>query len=129
MSTKYILDASALLALLQNEAGAKLVAEHLSASAISTVNLAETASVLNRLGMPENEIHKLFQELDIETLSYERNTAIATGGIKTATSKYGLSLGDRACLATAKEHQCVALTADKAWLSLDDKIAKIKLIC
>lgn len=128
VSVKYILDASALLALLQNEPGAEMVSKHLSTSAISTVNLAETASVLNKLGMPESEILDLFQEIDIVTLNYERDVAIATGGIRAATAKYGLSLGDRACLVTARRYQCTALTADKAWMAIQNNIAKIELI-
>ena len=118
MSVKYILDASSLLALLQNESGAEVVSKYLSVSAISAVNLAETASVLNKLGMPENEIFDLFKEMNIATLSYDRDVAISTGGMRSVTAKYGLSLGDRACLATARKHQCIALTADKVWLNI-----------
>ena len=56
MSNKYLLDASALLALLQDERGSEIVAQHILSSAISTVNLAEVASVLNKIGMPENVV-------------------------------------------------------------------------
>ena len=56
MSHKYLLDASALLALLQDERGSEIVAQHILSSAISTVNLAEVASVLNKIGMPENVV-------------------------------------------------------------------------
>ena len=56
MSPKYLFDASALLALLQDERGSEIVAQHILFSAISTVNLAEVASVLNKIDMPENVV-------------------------------------------------------------------------
>lgn len=122
MNNKYLLDASALLALLQEEQGSQTVAQKIPFSAISTVNIAEVASVLNKAGMPESEIHTLFSEIDIDILSYEKKSAIATGGIRKLTEKKGLSLGDRACLATAKTHKRIALTADKAWLDFQREI-------
>lgn len=115
MSNKYLLDASAILALLQKEQGSEMVTRCIPCSAISSVNLAEVASVLNKLGMPESEIHELFNAMDIEVLAFEGITAIATGGMRSITQKKGLSLGDRACLATAKQHKRIVLTADKVW--------------
>ena len=82
MSSKYLLDAFALLALLQDERGSEIVAQRILFSAVSTVNLAEVASVLNKVGMPEDEINELFNEMDLEVLPYEKGLAIATGGIK-----------------------------------------------
>ena len=128
MSIKYILDASALLALLKNEKGSEVVSKNLSSSAISAINLAEVATVLNKIGMQKKEIELLFKELDINTLAYDQESAIETGSIRNQTMKQGLSLGDRACLITAKIQKCTALTADKAWIKLPDKIAKIELI-
>jgi PIN domain nuclease of toxin-antitoxin system len=115
MSNKYLLDASAILALLQNESGSDIVAQNMFFSAVSSVNLAEVVSVLNKVGMPENEIHALFDELDLQILPYDKGLAIATGCIRRLTQKKGLSLGDRACLATAKHLNLIALTADRAW--------------
>jgi len=125
MSNKYLLDASALLALFQGEKGSETVAGHIPYSALSTVNLAEVASVLNKVGMPENEIQELFTDIDIEILSYERESAVATGSIRSLTQKKGLSLGDRACLATAKKHKRIALTADKVWLDFQEELGVV----
>jgi len=112
VSYKYVLDASAVLALLHDEPGAKVVSSHFAESVISTVNLAEVATVLNKAGMPESEIREVFQELDLATHVYGYDAAIATGGIRALTAPKGLSLGDRACLMTAKEKNCIALTTD-----------------
>ncbi len=78
--------------------------------------------------MPENEMHELFNEMGLEILPYEKETAIATGGIRKATQKKGLSLGDRACLAIAKQYKRIALTADKAWLDFQEEIG-VKIEC
>ncbi|WP_428356347.1 type II toxin-antitoxin system VapC family toxin [Methyloprofundus sp.] len=129
MNNKYLLDASAILALLQKEKGSEVVGKCLPCSAISSVNLAEVASVLNKLGMPESEVYELINAMDIEILDFEKGTAIATGGMRNITQKKGLSLGDRACLATAKQHKRIALTADKAWLEFQQDIGvEIKFI-
>ena len=122
------MDASALLALLNDEKGSDIVAKNLSSSAISTINIAEVATVLNKIGMPKDEIEALFNELDINTLSYDQPAAIETGAIRMQTMKQGLSLGDRACLITAKQQKSIALTADKLWAELPEKIVDIKLI-
>ncbi len=111
------------------ESGSEMVTRCIPCSAISSVNLAEVASVLNKLGMPESEIDELFNTMDIEILVYDKVAAIATGGIRSITQKKGLSLGDRACLATAKQHKRIAVTADKAWLEFQHDIGlEIKLI-
>ncbi len=79
--------------------------------------------------MPENEILALFNEMDLEIIPYETNAAIATGGIRSITQKKGLSLGDRDCLATAKLHNRIALTADRVWLDFREEIGvEIKVI-
>lgn len=123
MSKQFLLDASALLALLQDEPGSEIVAQHLSSSAISSVNLAEVASVLNKVGMPETEILALFDSLDLNILSYDKDIAIATGGIiRQITQQKGLPLGDRACLAAARQHQRIALTVDQVWLNFQQTI-------
>ncbi len=123
MSYKYVLDASALLALLNDEPGAAVVSRHFAESVISTVNLAEVVTVLNKAGMPEDEIRILIEELDLPSQDYNEDVAIATGGIRTMTASKGLSLGDRACLMTAKHLDCITLTTDRVWLDFTDSLA------
>ncbi len=79
------MDASEFLAILQDEPGSELVAQYFPFSSISAVNLAEVFSVLNKVGMPENETIALFDELDLDILSDEKEAAIATGGIRKVT--------------------------------------------
>ena len=129
MSNKYLLDASSLLALLQGERSSEIVAQHIPFSAVSAVNLAEAASAFNNTGMPENEIHELFNEMNLEILPYEKEMAIATGGIRNLTRKKSMSLGDRACLVTTRHFKRIALTADGMWLDFQAEIGvEIELI-
>ena len=129
MSYKYVLDASALLALLNNGPGATTVSQHFAESVISTVNLAEVVTVLNKAGIPDGEIRVLLDELDLPCLAYSKDVAIATGGIRALTASKGLSLGDRACLMTAKYLECITLTTDRAWLSFTGSLGvKVELI-
>ena len=54
--------------------------------------------------------------------------SIKTGKISKLTQGYGLSLGDRACLATAIQLGLPVYTADKIWAELDLPNVKINLI-
>ena len=56
---KCVLDASAILALLNDESGAGMVQELLPSAIISAVNYAEVVTRLSLLGMPEDEIHEV----------------------------------------------------------------------
>ena len=51
-------------------------------------------------------------ELGIETVAFDHQTALLSGGYRPATRHLGLGLGDRACLATASR---LGLTADRSW--------------
>ena len=72
---KYILDASALLALLNAEKGVEVVHELLPDAAISTLNLAELLTCLAAVGMPDNEIRETLALLGLETLVFDEEQA------------------------------------------------------
>ncbi len=113
-----VLDASALLALLFNGAGADIVAARLTTSVIGAVNLSEVAATLADLGMPEAAITATFAEFDLDVRAFDAGQARVAGALRAATRAYGLSLGDRACLALAHQLQAVVFTADRAWAGL-----------
>ncbi len=62
----YVLDASALLALLNAEKGAEIVQGLLSKSIVSTVNLAEVVTRLSIAGIPEGQIREILAYLGLE---------------------------------------------------------------
>lgn len=120
-----VLDASALLAYLRDEPGAKLVADAIAAGAtISTVSLAEVLSrVAARGGDPALLLREATERglLDgaISVEPFTADDALEVARLRPSTSERGLSLGDRACVALADRLDLPALTADSAWSSID----------
>jgi len=114
-----ILDASALLALLNQEPGAEIVAKHLPHAKISAVNLAEVITRLNLTGIPDKVIIEVLKLLSLDVVPFDEQQALQAGVIARKTKALGLSLGDRACLALGIVRGCSVLTADKAWLEVD----------
>ncbi len=115
----YVLDASAVLALLQEEHGSRRAEEWLPGGAISSVNLSEVAGKLLELGMPEPEATEVVQALGLEVVPFHEELAWRAAVLKPATKALGLSLGDRACLATGVLLGRPVLTADRVWTKLD----------
>jgi len=119
-----VLDASALLAYLNDEAGADVVEEALlRGSAISAVNLAEVLSKLAEVGEDPQDVTAnlrgrglLGGNLVVSPLGEQDAVVIAR--LHRGTRAHGLSLGDRACLGLALRLKVPALTADRAWLRL-----------
>jgi len=116
--TGVVLDASALLALLQEESGAKKVEAVLPGAAIGTVNLAEVVGKLRDVGMPEEEIQEAIGALGLEVIPFDEELGYQTGFLYPGTKGRGLSLGDRACLALGLQLHLPVVTADRSWLGL-----------
>jgi ribonuclease VapC len=124
-----VLDASALLALLNQEEGGEEVGELVVAgAAISAVNLSEVASRLGLAGMPESLIREALDPLGLDAVPFDQELAYQAAELTTRTKSAGLSLGDRACLALARRLGLPAVTADRAWarLKLDVQIRVIR---
>jgi ribonuclease VapC len=123
----YVLDASALLALLNGEEGSSLVQEILPQSVVSPVNLAEVVTRLSSIGMPEEEIRRALTVLGLELIPFDEEQAFQAGILSSITHPLGLSLGDRVCLALALSVHATAITADRVWKELDIDV-QVKLI-
>jgi ribonuclease VapC len=116
-----VLDSSAVLAMLQGESGAEIVAAALASdvAAMSAANYAEVLAVLSvRGGVALAHSRTAIHELDIKILPVTAEVAEKSAEIATGHPRGGLSLGDRLCIATGSVHQCRILTADRAWLKL-----------
>ena len=121
--TDYVLDASAVLAVIQEEPGAERIEAHLDTGCISAVNLAEIVGKLQDRGLGDNEIDELIALLDLDTRILDKEGAVFMGKLRQTTKLAGLSLGDRACLALAHSLGATAITMDRAWKSLDIGVA------
>jgi len=115
----FVLDASALLALLRREPGAERVQAVLPQSVMSSVSLTEVVSKLVARGAPEAEVRAILGAIQPPVLAYEEDLAIDAGVMHASTRSRGLSLGDRACLALARRLAATALTTDRAWREVD----------
>ena len=98
MSSPYVLDASALLCLLNAEKGSEKVANVLPQSVTSSVNLSEVAAKLSDLGMDSDAITNALIPLHLKIVAFDDANAIAAGTMRAVTRSAGLSFGDRACL-------------------------------
>ncbi len=123
----YVLDASALLALLQQESGTEIVAAALQDSAISTVNWSEVLQKSTSRGIDIDGMQAEFEALGVNIIPFSALQADLAAQLWPETKFLGLSLGDRACLALAIDEKATALTADKAWVKLKNGIS-IQLI-
>ncbi len=114
-----VLDASAVLAVIQNERGAeKLTASVLSNAVISTVNLAEVQSKLVKNGYSPAQGWQDALRLVPSVESFTADHARIAGDLIATTEKYGLSLGDRSCLALAIALNAPVYTTEQAWKNL-----------
>ena len=110
-----VLDASALLAFLNNEPGTERIADFLPGAAISSVNLSEVIAKLTERRMASGEILELLDEVGLDIVAFAVASAYDAGLLRPLTRQAGLSLGDRACLALARRLGLSALTTDRAW--------------
>jgi PIN domain nuclease of toxin-antitoxin system len=114
-----VLDASAILAIVfQERGGEKLTAEILQDAVISTVNLTEVQSKLIKKGyLPEEAWEDAFSLIN-SAEPFTNEQARIAGDLITKTEKYGLSLGDRSCLALAMALKAPVYTTEQAWRNL-----------
>jgi PIN domain nuclease of toxin-antitoxin system len=119
MSDKIVLDASALLCLLNDEPGADQVAEVLTRSLIGATNLAEVVSKLRERSLSLDEVKEALGGLHLDVRPLTPGQAMLIGNLRPATRPLGLSLGDRACLALAIELDAEIYTTDAALAKAD----------
>lgn len=116
---RVVLDASAILALLNHEPGTdKLTPEILSNATCSTVNLAEVLTKLVSAGGSPDEAWEDALTPVRESAPFTDNHAKIAGSLVAETRHLGLSLGDRACLALGLALKAPVYTADRSWKAL-----------
>jgi PIN domain nuclease of toxin-antitoxin system len=128
MAKGFVLDASALLASLFDEPGAATVDAALADAVISSVNYSEVIAKLIRKGEPVKSTVSLIDDLGLPIVPWDGELARQASDLSALAWTHGLSLGDRACIATARYTGRIALTAGQAWRSITVPGAKIQII-
>jgi len=123
-----VLDASAVLAYLQQEPGREVVANLFAGAAISSVNWSEVIQKSMARGQDVAGLLDVLSALGLRVVSFTVEDAEAAALLWPATRALGLSLGDRACLTLGLQRRCPVFTADRSWrqLSMDLEIRMIR---
>jgi ribonuclease VapC len=118
-----LLDASAVLALLRSEPGAREVMAVIEGSYLTTVNLAEVVTKHVDWGLGDAPVVGELRDLGCQFIPVTVDDAEEQAGIRAVdrrrSGSYRLSLADRLCLAAAVRLQLPVVTADRAWADLD----------
>lgn len=109
---KWVLDASAVLAVLQAERGQEEVLPHLRGGVISAVNYAEILKKSAEHGSPVERTCQVLDPFTLLVVPFDREQALVSASFWPAARQHGLSFADRACLALAQTRAAGILTAD-----------------
>ncbi len=120
---RFVLDSSAILAVVFGEPGEDRAATLVTNGLVSTVNLSEAAAKMNERGFEDGQTRLLLGALGFEIADFGAEDAFDAGRLRAATRAAGLSFGDRACLALALREGLPVATADRAWTGLDLGVA------
>ena len=114
-----VLDASALLCFLQSELGADQVDAALPEAVISSVNWAEVMQKSLAAGVDVEGLKDDLAALGLTVLPFTVEEAEIAAQLWQTTRQFGLSLGDRACLALAIRLNAPVQTTDHIWSTLN----------
>jgi ribonuclease VapC len=114
-----VLDASAVIAYLHREPGHEIVAPFIGSALVSSINASEVLTVLLRHGLPVHVGSDVFEDLRVGVVPFTLDHATLAAAIGTDFPGAGLSLGDRGCLALARQVDAPVVTSDRAWAELD----------
>lgn len=117
--SKAVLDSSAMLAVLFDEPGAERLTDEIMDDAVaSMVNMAEVQSKLVAKGQHPDVAWENAISL-ADPAEYTLEQAKTSGTLVKLTAPFGLSLGDRCCLALAIALEAEVYTADRSWSALN----------
>ena len=123
-----VLDASALLALLQQEPGAETVETLLEEAVISSVNWSEVVQTSLDRGVELDNLREDLKALVLSIAPFDVEDAEIAAALRRGTAELGLSLAGRACLALARRLSIPALTTDSGWAELQLEAVFVRLI-
>ncbi len=115
MDKPAVFDSSAVLAVLYREKGWETAIDHMQGALLSTVNLIEVHSKLLLDGLPQEMARHQVLSLGCEICPLDEIQARIASEMALESHPFGLSLGDRVCLALAVERKAIVYTSDQAW--------------
>ena len=115
---EYVLDASALLALINREPGGEKVRAYLPRSVMSAVNYCETLQCLRRGGMPAEIIPHVLAPL-VSKPRVRRRASPSRCRDPRKDRSFGPLLRRLPCLALAQSYGVPAVTAERNWRQAD----------
>ena len=121
-------DSSAVLAVIYQERGTEAIIDLLRGGLLSTLSLTEMQTKLILDGASAEFAWNRILSMGCEICHYDEEQAGLAAEMIWTTRPFGLSLGDRACLALAIQRKAKVYTADKNWqrLSLGIEIEVIR---
>jgi ribonuclease VapC len=125
--TGVVLDASALLAVMNSEPGADIVRASLVGALISTVNYSEVMKKTIERSVAVEKLYSLVESASLDIVPFDLELAETTAKLYPQGKPYGLSMADRACLALGIQRKYKVLTAEKG-MGLVSVPIKVKLI-
>jgi PIN domain nuclease of toxin-antitoxin system len=108
-----------ILAIVRGEAGEEKALRLSRDAVISAVNVAEVVTKCIEKAYPVEVALQVIQSAGIKTIDFDYDLAVTAGRLQSLAPKGVLSLGDRACIATAIKIGGTAVTADRVWSTLD----------
>ena len=116
---KWVVDASAVLAAIQDEQGGEYVKKHIDRCVISAVNWSEVLQKLSSSGSEVDKIDAYLNALGLRVVDFTEDDGKISASLWASCKSLGLSLADRACLATGLRLKTKIITADRVWKKLE----------
>lgn len=113
------LDSSVIMAIILAEAGQDKAARLAPGALLSSVNLAEIITKCIEKEVSPAIAEEYIRSGNIEIVGFDGDLAMSAGELFKRAKKGVLSLGDRACIATAIQYKATVITADRIWATLD----------
>lgn len=101
------------------EPGGQTIARRLSGALMVGANLSEVLAKVAERGMDPRDYQAALSALGIAFAPVTTAQAVDAAVLRPLTAHLGLSLGDRLCLALARERRLPVLTTERRWLEYD----------
>ena len=112
---RHVIDTSAIMAILLDEPGQDVASRYVPDGILSAVNFAEILTKCYEKAVPWEIAQTYLTGARVEVVAFDAERALVAAELFARAKKGVLSLGDRACIATAIERNATIVTADRIW--------------